>query len=79
MMFFSSKSIPQEDMFVYRFSRKDSVLKPDMTIPIARVATKLKENVWPAKIFYVGNTFSFSELGGGKQKEYTQAVLKCWG
>ena len=56
------------------------VLKPDMTIPIARVAaTKLKENVWPAKIFYVGNTFSFSELGGGKQKEYTQAGVEVLG
>lgn len=73
--------IPQEDMFKFTDSQgRILVLKPDMTIPIARVAaTKLKENVWPAKIFYVGNTFSFSELGGGKQKEYTQAGVEVLG
>lgn len=66
--------IPQEEMFKFTDSQgRLLVLKPDMTIPIARIAaTKLKENLWPVKCCYIGNTFSYNELGGGKQKEYTQ-------
>ncbi|HZK27011.1 MAG TPA: ATP phosphoribosyltransferase regulatory subunit [Thermoclostridium sp.] len=73
--------IPQEDMFKFTDSQgRILALKPDMTVPIARVAaTKLKEDIWPVKIFYVGNTFSYNELGGGKQKEYTQAGVEVLG
>ena len=56
------------------------VLKPDMTIPVARIAaTKLKDNIWPVKCCYIGNTFSYNELGGGKQKEFTQAGVEILG
>ena len=40
------------------------VLRPDMTIPIARVvATKIKDELLPLKCCYIGNTFCFDELG----------------
>lgn len=73
--------IPQEGMFKFTDQQgRLLVLKPDMTIPIARIAaTKLKENLWPVKCCYIGNTFSYNELGGGKQKEYTQAGVEILG
>lgn len=73
--------IPQEGMFKFTDQQgRILVLRPDMTIPIARVAaTKLKDNLWPVKCCYIGNTFSFNELGGGKQKEYTQAGVEILG
>jgi len=73
--------IPQEDMFKFTDQQgRLLVLKPDMTIPVARVAaTKLKDNLWPVKCCYIGNTFSYNELGGGKQKEYTQAGVEILG
>jgi len=73
--------IPQEGMFKFTDQQgRLLVLRPDMTIPIARIAaTKLKENLWPVKCCYIGNTFSYNELGGGKQKEYTQAGVEILG
>lgn len=73
--------IPQEGMFKFTDQQgRILVLRPDMTIPIARVAaTKLKDNLWPVKCCYIGNTFSFNELGGGKQKEFTQAGVEILG
>ncbi len=56
------------------------VLKPDMTIPVARVAaTQFKNPSWPMKCFYVGNTFSADEIGGGRQNEFTQAGVEILG
>ncbi len=71
----------QEQM--YKFSDAQGrlmVLKPDMTIPVARVAaTQLKDPVWPVKCFYIGNTFSADEIGGGRQNEFTQAGIEILG
>jgi ATP phosphoribosyltransferase regulatory subunit len=56
------------------------VLKPDMTIPVARVAaTRFRNPSWPVKCFYVGNTFSADETGGGRQSEFTQAGIEILG
>lgn len=78
---FSGNLISQEDMFKFTDPQgRILVLRPDMTIPVARVAaTKLKDNLWPVKVFYIGNTFSYNEMGGGKQKEYTQAGVEILG
>ena len=55
-------------------------LRCDMTVPVARVAaTKLREDTFPLKCFYIGNTFSFDQLGGGKQNEFTQAGCEILG
>lgn len=73
--------MPQETMFKF-FDQQGRilVLRPDITIPIARVAaTKYKDAGYPLKLSYIGNTFKYNELGGGKQKEFTQAGIEIIG
>ena len=72
---------PQEMMFKF-FDEQGRilVLRPDMTIPVARVAaTKYKGVQYPLKISYIGNAFRYNEMGGGKQKEFTQAGVEIIG
>jgi len=73
--------IPQETMFKFFDPQgRILVLRPDITIPIARItATKFKNIQLPLKLSYIGNTFSYNEHGGGKQKEYTQAGVEIVG
>ncbi len=72
---------PQETMFkFYDQQGRILVLRPEITIPVARIAaTKYREAIYPLKIFYMGNTFKYNELGGGKQKEFTQAGVEILG
>ncbi|NMB33830.1 MAG: ATP phosphoribosyltransferase regulatory subunit [Clostridium sp.] len=73
--------IPQETMFKF-FDQQGRilVLRPDITIPIARVAaTKYRDNRYPLRMSYIGNAFKYNELGGGKQKEFTQAGVEIIG
>jgi ATP phosphoribosyltransferase regulatory subunit len=74
-------SIKQESMYKFCDSKgRLLVLRPDLTVPVARVAaTKLKDEDFPLKCCYIGNTFSFDELGGGKQNEFTQAGCEILG
>jgi len=72
---------PQETMFKF-FDQQGRilVLRPETTIPIARlVGTKLKDACYPLRFFYIANTFRYNELGGGKQKEFTQAGAEIVG
>ncbi|MCX7841924.1 MAG: ATP phosphoribosyltransferase regulatory subunit [Clostridia bacterium] len=72
---------PQETMFKF-FDQQGRilVLRPDITIPIARIAaTKYRDARYPMKLSYIGNTFKYNELGGGKQKEFTQAGVEILG
>ncbi len=73
--------INQESMYKFCDSKgRLLVLRPDLTVPVARVAaTKLKDEVLPLKCCYMGNTFSFDELGGGRQNEFTQAGCEILG
>lgn len=74
-------SIPQESMFKF-FDQQGRilVLRPDLTIPVARVAaTKYKDLDYPLRFSYIGNTFRYNESGGGKQKEFTQAGVELLG
>ena len=73
--------IKQESMYKFCDSKgRLLVLRPDLTVPVARVAaTKLKDEAFPLKCFYIGNTFSFDELGGGRQNEFTQAGCEILG
>jgi ATP phosphoribosyltransferase regulatory subunit len=80
---FSAESdlTPQETMFKF-FDQQGRilVLRPEATIPVARIAaTKLKDAEYPIKVSYIGNMFRYNELGGGKQKEFTQAGLELLG
>ena len=72
---------PQETMFKFFDPQgRILVLRPDATIPVARVAaTKLKDMEYPMKVSYIGNTFRYNELGGGRQKEFTQAGIEILG
>lgn len=73
--------IRQESMYKFCDAKgRLLVLRPDMTIPIARVvATKVKDESLPLKCCYIGNTFCFDELGGGRQNEFTQAGVEILG
>lgn len=71
----------QETMFKF-FDQQGRilVLRPEITIPIARLAaTKYKDYDYSLRFCYIGNTFNYKELGGGKQKEFTQAGVELLG
>ncbi len=73
--------VSQEDMFKF-FDQQGRilVLRPDATIPVARVAaTKYTEFGQPLRFSYISNTFRYNELGGGKQKEFTVAGAEIIG
>lgn len=73
--------LKQESMYKFCDAKgRLLVLRPDMTVPVARLAaTRIKEENWPLKLSYLGNAFSFNEVGGGKQNEYTQAGVELLG
>lgn len=73
--------IKQESMYKFCDSKgRLLALRPDFTVPVARIAaTRLKDEVFPIKCCYIGNTFSFDELGGGRQNEFTQAGCELLG
>lgn len=73
--------VPQETMFKF-FDQQGRilVLRPDITIPVARVtATKYKDMPYPLRFSYIGNVFRYNEHGGGKQNEFTQAGVEVLG
>jgi ATP phosphoribosyltransferase regulatory subunit len=75
------EAAPQETMFKF-FDQQGRilVLRPDLTVPIARItATKYKDMNLPVRYSYIGNSFRYNELGGGKQKEFTQAGIEIIG
>lgn len=78
---FENSLINQESMYKFCDSKgRLLALRPDITIPVARIAaTKLKDEVYPIKCCYIGNTFSFDEIGGGRQNEFTQAGCELLG
>lgn len=56
------------------------VLRPDCTIPIARiVATKMKDFLYPLKLSYVQNVFRIDEEQAGKKREFRQAGVELFG
>lgn len=73
--------IEQEQMYKCTDAKgRILVVRPDMTIPVARAAaTHFKNPLWPMKCFYIGNTFSADAMGGGRQSEFTQAGIEVLG
>lgn len=72
---------PQETMFKF-FDEQGRilVLRPDMTIPVARVAaTKYRDMQYPLRFSYIGNSFRYKEMGGGRQREFTEAGVEILG
>ncbi|MBD7913020.1 ATP phosphoribosyltransferase regulatory subunit [Clostridium cibarium] len=68
---------------VYKFfdnKGKILVLRPDMTIPIARVvATKFKDIPGPIRFRYSSNVYRVHESLGGKKNEYTDCGVELIG
>lgn len=56
------------------------VLRPDLTIPAARVvATKLKEQPKPIKLFYIGNVYRADRKNRGAVREFCQIGAEIYG
>lgn len=74
-------TLPQEKMYkLFDNQGRILVLKPDMTIPIARiVATKLKEAPHPLKLCYTSNIYRVNESLYGKNNEITQSGIEIIG
>ncbi len=74
-------SIQQEQM--YKFFEPGSrimVLKPDYTMPIARIAaTKMKNLLLPLRLSYIGNVYRYGEQGQTGQREIAQAGVELLG
>jgi len=68
---------------LYRFFDRDGrilALRPDITTPIARmVATRLRGNILPLRLFYLGNVFRYESPQAGRQREFTQAGVELIG
>ncbi|HCW54478.1 MAG TPA: ATP phosphoribosyltransferase regulatory subunit [Clostridium sp.] len=77
----SSQTLNEEDMYKFFDNRgRILVLRPDMTIPIARVVqTKLKDAEFPLKLRYISNIFRVHESFGGKRNEFTDCGVELIG
>ena len=71
----------QEEM--YRLFDRDGhilALRPDMTVPTARVVgTRLYDQPLPMRFYYVGNVFRYEEPQAGRRREFTQAGIELLG
>jgi len=74
-------SIEQEKMYkLFDNAGRILVLRPDMTMPIARIAaTKLRDSSYPLRICYSGNIFRINENWNGKVSEMTQSGIEIIG
>lgn len=68
---------------LYRLLDRDGrllVLRPDMTTPIARlVATRLRHQPLPLRLFYVANVFRYESPQAGRLREFGQAGVELIG
>lgn len=78
---YNSQALREEDMYKFFDNRgRILVLRPDMTIPIARIVeTKFKDTKLPIKIRYTSNVFRVHESLGGKRNEYTDCGVELIG
>lgn len=75
------QNLKEEDVYKF-FDGKGRilVLRPDMTIPIARVvATKFKDAEKPIRLRYCSDVFRVHESLGGKKNEYTDCGIELIG
>lgn len=75
------ENLKEEDMYKFFDNRgRILVLRPDMTIPIARlIATKLKDETLPIRLRYTSNVFRVHESFVGKRNEYTDCGVELIG
>ncbi|MDD7792957.1 ATP phosphoribosyltransferase regulatory subunit [Clostridium sp. 'White wine YQ'] len=75
------EAFKQEEMYKF-FDNKGKilVLRPDMTIPMARVvSTKLKDYKRPIRVRYTSNVYRVNEAFGGKPNEITHCGAELIG
>lgn len=74
-------SIEQEQMFkLIDPEGRILVLRPDITMPIARVVgTKMANDPLPLRLFYLGNVYRYGNFQAGKQREVAQAGMELLG
>jgi len=74
-------SIMKKEMIKF-FDREGNIvaLRPEMTTPIARVAsTKLKGEPKPLRFYYISNVFRYDDLKTGNRKEFNQVGVELIG
>lgn len=80
---FSEEISPIDDENIIKTIDRDGkvvVLRPDMTIPTARaVATKLKGEQKPIKLFYIGNVYRAGKKSRGAAREHCQIGAEIYG
>ena len=68
---------------MYRFFDREGellALRPDMTVPAARVVgTRLYDQTPPLRLYYIGNVFRYEEPQAGRRREFTQAGIELIG
>jgi len=76
----ASNDLQQE---MYRLFDRDGellALRPDMTVPTARVVgTRLYDQPLPMRFFYVGNVFRYETPQAGRRREFSQAGIELVG
>jgi ATP phosphoribosyltransferase regulatory subunit len=76
-----TQSLKEQDLFkFFDNTGRILVLRPDMTVPVARmVSTKLKDINPPIKIFYTANVFRVHESLAGRRNEYLDCGIELLG
>ena len=76
-----SRYFAQESMYKLTDGKgRLMVLRPDSTMPIARlVATRLREEPLPLKLFYNQNIFMVNPKNSGRDDEFTQSGIEILG
>lgn len=76
-----TQSLKEEEMYKFFDDRgKILVLRPDMTVPVARmINTKLKDVELPIKLFYTANVFRVHKSFGGNKNEYLDCGIELVG
>lgn len=74
-------SIAQEQLFKIPITGgRILVLRPDITMPIARIAaTKLKNSHLPLRLSYISSVYRYEELQVGKQRDIAQGGIELLG
>lgn len=55
------------------------VLRPELTIPIARVVSSKLSPVYPWRLMYAGEVFRYGDIQTGKQREFCQVGVELLG
>ena len=80
---FSEEDIPVDPEEMYKIidtNGKIMVLRPDATVPIARmVATHYKENSGVIRLMYLTNVFRSADYRAGGKREFRQAGIENFG